>query len=258
MKRIMLLFLLIICVSGILFGKVHWENKLESVSLSADAKENNPPKVTTKKELTNMDQLMTNLQPDLREKVQQIISDGKTVKIEAVGSGATSDDTGAWPSILRSELDDSYGRGSFSINVRSFGEKTSLEAMREIRDQGIESTPDILLLEPFLLKDNGEIRIEDSLDAVTNIISSYRNVNEDLIIILQPSNPLYDSKFYPLQVKKLKDYAEKNDYIYLNHWKAWPELDNVEMEDYLTGDSKPNHKGHQIWAKYLVDYFTGK
>ena len=58
---------------------------------------------------------MTNLQPDLREKVQQIISDGKTVKIEAVGSGATSDDTGAWPSILRSELDDSYGRGSFSI-----------------------------------------------------------------------------------------------------------------------------------------------
>ena len=148
--------------------------------------------------------------------------------------------------------------GVSQLNVRSFGEKTSLEAMREIRDQGIESTPDILLLEPFLLKDNGEIRIEDSLDAVTNIISSYRNVNEDLIIILQPSNPLYDSKFYPLQVKKLKDYAEKNDYIYLNHWKAWPELDNVEMEDYLTGDSKPNHKGHQIWAKYLVDYFTGK
>ena len=151
-----------------------------------------------------------------------------------------------------------YGRGSFSINVRSFGEKISLEAMREIRDQGIESTPDILLLEPFLLKDNGKIRIEDSLDAVTSIISSYRNANEDLIVILQPSNPLYDSKFYPLQVKKLKEYAEENEYIYLNHWKAWPELDNVEMEDYLTEDSKPNHKGHQIWAKYLVDYFTGK
>ena len=93
-----------------LIGKVHWENKLESVSLSADAKENNPPNVTNKKELTTMEQLMTNLQPDLREKIQQVISDGKTVKIEAVGSGATSDETGAWPFILRNELNDIWKR----------------------------------------------------------------------------------------------------------------------------------------------------
>ncbi|MCA0991596.1 SGNH/GDSL hydrolase family protein [Pseudalkalibacillus hwajinpoensis] len=258
MKKFLLLFLFIICVSGILLGKMHWENKIETMSIKANAKETQKSTVADEKAGNSLDGAMSNFSKELKELVQKKVSDNKSITIAAVGSDATSDGDDSWPSILQSELDESYGKEVFSINVRSLGDKNSLEAMRIIREEGVETTPDVLLLEPFLLKDNGEIRIEDSLDAITSIISTYKNVNEDMIIILQPSNPLYDSKYYPLQVDQLKKYAKDNDYLYLNHWNEWPNQDSEKMAEYLTEESEPNKKGHQVWADYLVGYFTGQ
>lgn len=258
MKKVLLFSLFIICAGGILLGKMHWESKIETVSMKVDAKETKESTVADENAGNSLDDSMSNFSKELKELVQKKVSENKSITIAAVGSDATSDGNDAWPSILQSELDENYGKKAFSINVRSFGDKTSLEAMREIREEGVDTTPDVLLLEPFLLKDNGEIRIEDSLDAVTSIISAYRNANEEMIIILQPSNPLYDSKYYPNQVDELKAYAKENDYIYLNHWKKWPDQDSEEMKEYLTEESEPNKKGHQVWADYLGDYFTGQ
>ena len=258
MKKFLLFFLFVICAGGIFLGKMHWESKIETVSMKVDAKETKESPVADEEAGNSLDLAMSNFSTELKEVIKKKISEGESIHIAAVGSDATSDGNDSWPSILQSELDENYGGEVFSINVRSFGDKTSLEAMREIREEGVDTTPDVLLLEPFLLKDNGEIRIEDSLDAVTSIISAYRNVNEDMIIILQPSNPLYDSKYYPKQVDELKAYAKENDYIYLNHWKEWPDQDSEKMEEYLTEESEPNKKGHQVWANYLVDYFTGQ
>ena len=76
---------------------------------------------------------------------------------------------------------------------------------------------------------------------------------------LQPANPLFQAKYYPLQVEALKNYADRNNITYLNHWDAWPDTQSEEIKKFLIGEpSTPNETGHKLWADFLVDYFISE
>lgn len=247
--------LLLACIVVIILGKSHWESRASDYDGSAGASEQvGAQDVSTnennKNQVGEVNELTSNLPTEIKEGIQ---NEELPITIEAVGSSATSEDRVGWPAVLQENLDNTYGEGVFELSVTSFGDKTSDEVVQEIT----ASKVDVLLLEPFLLKNNGIIRIEDSLEITTNIISKYKKMNEDVTIMLQPSNPLHNATYYPLQVEELQNYATENDYVYINHWEAWPPSDDKKMNEYLTDKSEPNEMGHNIWAQYLTSYFTG-
>ncbi|WP_270180131.1 hypothetical protein [Alkalihalobacillus sp. CinArs1] len=255
MNKVMNIVLLLACIVVIILGKSHWESRATNYEGSAGATEVSSAGVKDKGDNKNQNsEGMNELASNLPTELTKAIENGELpVKVEAVGSAATSEEAVGWPAVLQENLDNTYGDGVFELTVKSFGDKTSDEVVQEITASNV----DVLLLEPFLLKNNGIIRIEDSLEITTNLINKYKKVNEDVTIMLQPSNPLYDATYYPLQIEDLESFASDHDYIYLDHWEAWPALDDEKMNEYLTDKSEPNEMGHNIWAQYLTSYFTG-
>ncbi len=247
--------LLLACIVVIILGKSHWESRATDYNGSAGATEQVGAEEVNNKDNKSqaseeVSELASNLPKEIKEELQK---EELPITVEAVGSSATSEDRVGWPAVLQENLDNTYGEGVFELTVTSFGDKTSDEVAQEINPGNV----DVLLLEPFLLKNNGILRIEDSLELTTNMINKYKKVNEDVTIMLQPSNPLYDAIHYPLQVEELERFANENDYVYIDHWEAWPALDDEKMNEYLTEESEPNEMGHNIWAQYLTSYFTG-
>ena len=123
----------------------------------------------------------------------------------------------------------------------------------------MEEQPDLILFEPFTLKDNGKVGIDDSLENTSAVIASVKESLPQTEVILQPPHPLYNANFYPKQVEELQQFAEDNGITYLNHWEAWPDKNSEEIKEYISEDSsQPSSKGHQLWADYLTDYFIAK
>ena len=123
----------------------------------------------------------------------------------------------------------------------------------------MEEQPDLILFEPFILKDNGEVGIDHSLENASAVIASVKESLPQTEVILQPPHPLYKANFYPKQVEELQQFAEDNGITYLNHWEAWPDKNSEEIKEYISEDaSQPSAKGHQLWADYLIDYFIAE
>lgn len=187
------------------------------------------------------------------------MAEGKPFKIQMVGSAALGEGSTSWPEILKAELQKEFGESVIEASINSY-DLNSLSFTSDNKQQEIiDAKPDLVILEPFILKDNGAVAIEDSLENTKNIMENVKSANPETTFIIQPAHPLYNSQYYPIQVQNLKAFAEDNNVTYLDHWTAWPEQDNQELKEYLSADnSQPNEKGHKVWAEYLVDYFISK
>ena len=54
-----------------------------------------------------------------------------------------------------------------------------------------------------------------------------------------------------VEEKKLKEYAKDHHYPYIDHWKAWK-----DVESQVTKKELPNKEGNEVWASFMVDYQT--
>ncbi|WP_368503218.1 hypothetical protein AB3N04_13245 [Alkalihalophilus sp. As8PL] len=164
------------------------------------------------------------------------------------------DKSTSWPNLVSDSLSEQLASIEVNDSLIEVGRLTTDVVIEEgYVDEVIATTPDIILFEPFILNNNGNIFIEDSLEMTELIMSSFEQSLPDTTIILMPPNPLYGTIFYQEQVSTLKTFADENDYLFANHWEAWPPTDNENLEDHLT-DGRPNTEGHEIWASYMIDY----
>ena len=189
---------------------------------------------------------------------QENLDAGESFHIAFLGSNALGEGEDSWPEIVKTSLNEAFSQ---SLTVSTFSyDLTSLEFVREDKvTEVIEEQPDLVLFEPFILKDNGLVTIDDSLENASSTIAKIKESLPETSVLIQPSHPLYQATYYPVQVEALEQYAEDNDIPYLNHWEAWPDQDSEEIKDYLSEDaSEPSAKGHQVWAEYLIDYFIAK
>lgn len=255
-KKIFVIATLSTCGAAIIFGNIHWENKISVY----DGKEKIDSAAVITKEESNNSIDTYKYSKDLPEPLQKKINDaantGKPVKLVIYG---TSSEKGAWPDQFSKELKAAYGENLFTVTVLSTGDKTSRDLVNDDSYEEVnELQPDILLFEPSMLKDNGVVGISNTLENIQTMITSWNTSNKDMTLILQPPNPLYSAILYPKEVAQLQDYAEKNNIIYLNHWENWPNLEDNKMEDYLTEEGKANENGNKIWSEYLIKYFIAK
>uniref|UniRef100_C5D960 SGNH/GDSL hydrolase family protein n=1 Tax=Geobacillus sp. (strain WCH70) TaxID=471223 RepID=C5D960_GEOSW len=249
--------LLVSCVSFIIAGQLYWQKKIDDTVKQAMAE---APKQEAIENESKLMKYAAQLPSEVQEKIKNAIHTNHPVRLVIVGSEAISSSEKSWPALFKNELESTYGQQVFEVVVKEYGEMTTKEALEANVDKEIiDAKPDILLWEPFILNNNGVIEIEDTLQQIDTIIQNIQSALPDVTIMLQPPHPIYNARYYPSQVEQLQSFAKEKGYIYLDHWKAWPDYKSEELNDVVNENTDlPNERGHQLWADFLIDYFIAK
>lgn len=255
-KKIMVIVTLIMCGAAIIFGNLHWNEKITAQSEPAKGKADPVEKVEEKQESSDAETYLENLPEAAQKRIKTAIDSGEPVKLVIFGTTAVE---GTWIDSFKQELTTAYGEGVFDITAISTGTNTTRDLINEMSYEEINKlNPDILLFEAPMLEDNGDVGITNTLENLEKMYESWQDANENLVLMVQPSQPLYNATYYPIEVKQLESHTEKSKLTYLNHWENWPELDDPEIKNYLTKDNDVNEEGFAVWAEYLVKYFVAK
>ncbi|MFS0637349.1 SGNH/GDSL hydrolase family protein [Mesobacillus foraminis] len=268
MKNVLVILLAVACVLLLVAGNLHWKEKTtvssaKQVSNGTATKDGNNEEETTAAVITDTDseeltKLAENWPSEAREQYSTALEENKPFTILLAGSDAIGTEENSWSSLLKKELETAYN-GTVKVVVKTYDLTSSQFIAEEKLDELKEVQPDMTLLEPFILKDNGMVTIEESEQNITSIAGGLLEENPNHSLILQPSFPIYQATYYPLQVEALEDYANRNSIDYLDHWSTWPDPDSEEIKQYLTEDQEsPNEAGHKLWADYLSNYFIAK
>jgi len=261
MKNILVIFVTILSLAAIVVGKIHWDQKIEAkaeVNLQTSTTDDEPLVEDGEVEIDPIIieekmKLTKNLPVDVSKKIEAALNDGHQIDLVIMGSSDTPKEDG-WPTLVKEEITNKYGE-VIKVTIKEIDDKTSTEILEEdLHKDIVELQPDILLLEPFILYDNGKVRMEHRLENLTDILDDFYEENPDLTVMIQPANPLYNAVHYPREVDELKRYAEKNELVYIDHWEAWPDQQSEKIKDYLN-DSVPNEEGHRLWADYILNTF---
>ncbi|MDQ0206815.1 SGNH/GDSL hydrolase family protein [Alkalicoccobacillus murimartini] len=134
---------------------------------------------------------------------------------------------------------------------------TSTEALNSNElETLLESEADIVFLESLTLNDNSAVLpLEESEESITELIDQFSSSLPDAEIILFPSNPLLNPRFYLTQIDELSEYAEDLSVHYADHWEAWPDVTDPEIEEYATSGI-PTEQGHEILADYMMQFLN--
>ncbi len=260
LKKMFVIIILILCVTTVVIGNLHWNQKISAQGEKISSSD----RVDDKKEVVKEDNpdinpkisgYTTNLPENLQKKVNESILNEKPVKLVIYG---TSEVEGTWSERFQKELKSAYGN-VFDLTVISTGDKTTQDLVSDNSYKELDKiAPDVVLFEVPMLKDNGNVGIENTIENVNEIISNWKTENKEAVLIIQPPNPLYNAVYYPNEVNQLKEYAKNNSLIYLDHWGNWPELNDEKMKDFLTTNNSGNEKGFEVWSNYIIDYFVKK
>ncbi|PWW31263.1 lysophospholipase L1-like esterase [Cytobacillus oceanisediminis] len=259
MKAFLTTILAIGCVVILIVGNLHWKEKTTVIMPEAAQMQTEAKGSSIDSASEEVLQLAANWPVESKKVLEKRLAEGKPFKIQIVGSGALGEGPASWPEILKTQLQQEFGESVIEISINSY-DLNSLSYTSDNKQQDIiDAQPDLVILESFILKDNGAVAIEDSLANTKNVLEDVESANPETTFIIQPAHPLYNSQYYPIQVQNLKEFAEENNVTYLDHWTTWPDQDNQELTEYLSADnSQPSEKGHEIWADYMVEYFISK
>jgi len=260
MKNFLVVLLALGCGAILLTGYLHWQDKT-TVSTERIEQQAESNEIVEKEKPTNtsdsLEMLAANWPEKAREQFKLALEEKEPFTILIAGSNALGYEEDGWSKNLKSQLEETYG-DSVKVVVKSY-DLTSVEfILQDKLNELVAEQPDLTLLEPFTLKDNGMVQFDDSHLHIKEIADGLMKANPNHVLLLQPPNPLHDATYYPVEVKALKDFAKEMDIPYLDHWTSWPDPDSDEILEYLTVENDTttvNEKGHQLWGNYLQDYF---
>jgi hypothetical protein len=243
-----------VCIGVLVFSHISWNKQTAVQAVLSDPaqtveQESNDVNISTK-----YIELAANWPEKAKEQFELSLQEGKPFKILFIGSS-----TSEWEKVVSQSIAESYGSERILTFLHTY-DLTSKEFVAENKQLELAAEKaNLIVIEPFLLNDNGKVKMDATLTNLTKIIEDIKAENPDTVFILQPSFPFYLPKYYSTQVVALKKYASENNLTYLDHWTAWPATDNIEINGYLNEDqSGPNDKGYQAWAQFLVEYFVKK
>jgi hypothetical protein len=245
----------LVCLSVLVYGHIHWNKETAAKAVASTPVVKQQDSLESNE--VNFDQylaLAANWPETSKQSFKQALESEQPFKILFVGTTANQ-----WEAEVTQRLTESYGSEHITTAIHTY-DQTSKDIVAENKQLEIAAEKaQLVVIEPFLLNDNGEVTIDVTLANLTKIIEDIKAENPDTTFILQPSHPIYLPKLYSTQVQALKDYAVANHITYLDHWTAWPATDNIEMKNYLNeGQNSANDQGNQIWAQFLVEYFVNK
>jgi hypothetical protein len=258
MKQIILILFTTSCAVILFIGNQQWKDKVVVKGSSTETITLVEEEDTSDSHHQEVVSFASNWPEEASANFEAAVKEGRPFKILLAGSPAMGTESEGWAAILKNELEDTFGE-TMSVSVRTY-KMTSKEFIEEGKHEELAAEQaDLVLLEPFILMNNGKIGNALAAEHYTMMIEAIKETNQDTNVILQPANPLSKAKYYPVQVDELKAYAKDNQLPYLDHWQAWPttEADRLELLT-ISDPSFPNENGHQVWAEFLIDYFIAK
>ncbi|KSU83038.1 hypothetical protein GA0061096_2230 [Fictibacillus enclensis] len=262
-KKVLYVLIFIICLGSLGYGNIQYKLKLEDKAEAAKKDlEDQRAASKERKESSTMPGVSA-LTKNLPENAQEVIAErwkaAETVKVGAIGSETTSGED-SWGTLFQQKLQAAYGKEHIEFLSKGFKNEWSITVIKDKKYQPLlDQRLDVLLIEPFLLNDNGKINIRDTLASLDILLADVKRANPETVVLLQPPNPIYKPRFYLDQVNQLKRYANEKGMAYIDHWSAWPDQESEELKMYVnTENHQPTKKGEQLWADDLADLFTGK
>ena len=263
MKKFLTILLGLACVTVLFYGHSHWKQRIASASKTTapSTSVQQSSEVTTQNDDSDIDllKLTRNWPSNSVDRFKKTLNEKSSFKLLFVGSPAFgSENKGAFP-IVKEKLIDTFGKENIQVSIKTFNSTSTKFIKSNDQDEITTKNADLIVLEPFILMNNGEVLIEDSLKDINTIMEDIKSKNSETNFMLQPSYPLYNAKIYPTQVEELKKFAEKNQLTYMDHWSAWPDPNTKEINEYLLPDqSAPSEKGNQLWGEYITNFLISK
>ncbi|WP_227938702.1 SGNH/GDSL hydrolase family protein [Alkalihalobacillus deserti] len=255
MKSFLYVSSIIVSIAIVIVGHFYYQQKLEAIAAESVpltlSTNPSPPLTTQEEEKVDETAELTGLLGTWSE-VQD------TVSMTVFGSTSITNDedpSTSWPVLFESTINN-VSSSSFEVTLIDVERTTSIDVLQsDFLDQVIASQPDVLLFEPFFLNDNGQIRLEDSLDALDIMMEQLKQQLPETEIVLLPANPLNSTGFYLSQVDQLEQYALENEYIYADHWQFWPSTEDTDLNNYIE-NARPNEAGHVLWAEAMFEVLS--
>lgn len=257
---ILAIFMAVACFAFIIAGHLYWESKVaEAVKEAQERVRADAGSEQAAKQANPILAQIKTLPADVQAAIKRAVEEKRPIRLVIAGSESTPEN-GGWPDLLKQALDKAYGKGVFHITVHEYEGLTTADADRQrIAADWANDEPDLVLLEPFLLNDNGVVMIDDTLAHIQSIIDELQSAAPDAAVILQPPNPIYNATYYPKQVEALERFAKDNGYAYFDHWSAWPDHKSEELNQYVDPESDlPTAEGANVWANALAKRFIAQ
>lgn len=259
-----LTFLLCITFLVVLYvGQSHWNGKIRGTLAQNKQTASLNQEGVAEEEQAPIDEkllaLTKNWPAEAAKNFKKKLTAGNNFKILFVGSPAIGTESeGAFP-LVKQGLLDAYGKDHLEVGLKTYN-STSNYLIKENKTAEIAAEQaDLVVIEPFMLKNNGLVSPANTFNDLTKIIEDVRAAKLETVFIIQPSYPIYKANIYPQQTAQLKAFAEENQLPYLDHWTAWPNANTEVFKDYITADKKAvTEKGAQVWSQYLIEYFVHK
>lgn len=259
----------LVCLIILIIGNIHWEKKTDIKAYNKIVKtvpndQSNKGVVEATPTLSEKEkQAILKLASHWPEESQQVLEtaleEERPFKIVSVGSDLNETDVNTWPLIVSENIIEQYGNSVISFKHLSYDLTSTAFVEQNKQTEIVNEQADLVLFEPFTLKDNGVVVIEDSHKNIKSVINEVEK--SGATVILQPPHPLHNANFYPIQVNALQQFAVDNNIPYLNHWTVWPDPRSDAIKEYLILSEEstiPSEIGHALWAQYLTDYFIAK
>ncbi|WP_223701271.1 SGNH/GDSL hydrolase family protein [Sutcliffiella deserti] len=267
--RFLITLVILACFTALVFGNFHWKQKIGNSTYveatsnpqkNAGDEQNNDPAKKGEEIDRPLNEKLASLPEEVISYIEEADSQGKTIELLIIGSEVNTMGNNPWTEIFQLKMEEAYEE-LFHITVKEIPYGTSQQVVNEQLHMEDSGTPDLIILEPFLLNDNDvAYPFEQSLENVQTMIKDFRDLNPEVFVFLQPAHPLPGAVFYPQDMKKFQEFALEQGYPYIDHWTNWPLDNESEMAEHLlAGSIAPNELGHKLWSEYIVDLFiSGK
>ncbi|WP_369901765.1 SGNH/GDSL hydrolase family protein [Bacillus manliponensis] len=257
----LVLLMFVLFVASVVGGKLHWNKKVANATEQAISETvlNSKSGKGGKKAASFNEAYASNLPEAVQEKLKSAVSEKRALNLALVGDESSAE-KGTWTESFTKNLHEAYGEGIWNVTVKSYvGEDTESFTTNERAKEIADAKPDVIVFQAPFVTDNKKIGNGNSIANAKTFVEAMAASAKDAVIMIQPSNPVYNARNYPKAIASLESFAQQDGYTYVNHWSAWPDPASEEILPYLQEEfGFPSEKGYAAWAQYMTDYFVAK
>ncbi|MGD7043295.1 hypothetical protein [Jeotgalibacillus proteolyticus] len=274
LKKILIVAAIVITGAVIYLGQAAWVNSQKEVHRSVPAvvestsnansedsggsSESNEAESQTPEGTGDLADLISSQPEDVQEFWLSSQESGETVDITFVATESAVTQEENWTTLVEEGFLSSYEEVDFTFSLITHeNEGTSQDWLTSLQSEAVSfEGKDIILYELPVINDNGMLSSQDQVYYTNRFIEEMQSDFPDVHLFTLPSQPLYNSTYYPGELETVREVVEDQDIPFLDHWEDWPSIDDEELENYLTEDNDPNELGSSAWGTYLVNYFS--
>lgn len=260
----LVLAMFVLFVASVIGGKLHWNKKVSNATEQAMSEtvlksKSTKGKESDQKAVSFNEAYASNLPEAVQEKLKSAAQEKRAVNLVLVGDESSAE-KGTWTEAFTKSLHEAYGEGVWNVVVKSYaGESTEAFMVNGRAKEIAGAKPDVILFQAPFVTDNTQTGNGNSVTGTQAFVEAMAASAKDAVIMIQPSNPVYNAKNYPKAIASLEGFAQQGGYTYVNHWSAWPDPASKEILPYLQEEfGFPTEKGYELWAQYVTDYFVAK